>query len=635
MQPKETPEIAVSSESLEKIGDKIDNNKSNELKSASKATLQTETSAIEESQAENLVVSKNESVNQLSKQSVKGKAEELVVPNLSQDTKKPSEVPLIEKSIKSDTNTEENLQLHDVTRKIQNLSSSPLIRQLTQETLQAPTSLLTEEPKQENLAKEKKTEDLTSLADNKKSNLEKEQTTEDNKTIHIQETTDISKIEASSNKDEDIKSSNIQPELEHSELTFENKEKLGSNRGVELKTEEIASIQLQITKDSLEGSQEFDEKTVKQDLVDSQSNESSDSKISEKDSQGRGDVVISEVPKTMESSNQDNIEAETAKSSPPKEHDAKSTDNLNSKPQRKRRWGSTAKSTVEETAIKGISSDSLKELIPEIEETSPTTTKVSNSESSKSLSNTSSNQTVAVPQKRDIKVVRKSIPNEEVVDTSKEVLSQSETATEPLFERTSQDQENKPEENVIKAPSPAQNPPSNIVFITNLVRPFTLLQLKDVLGKTGKIIEEQFWIDKIKSKCYTSYETVEEAVATREALHGQRWPASNPKLLNVDFATKEDLEFQLDIEKGFKSSQPRYEANNAKYDIVINKGKDTREVRERIENNENDKRDRPVREWDRAKLTKNDSSDQKSPTRKRQRSETPDKERKKKGLSPL
>lgn len=50
---------------------------------------------------------------------------------------------------------------------------------------------------------------------------------------------------------------------------------------------------------------------------------------------------------------------------------------------------------------------------------------------------------------------------------------------------------------------------SNILFITNLVRPFTVLQLKGLLARTGKIVENGFWIDKIKSKCYVKYETEE------------------------------------------------------------------------------------------------------------------------------
>lgn len=58
-------------------------------------------------------------------------------------------------------------------------------------------------------------------------------------------------------------------------------------------------------------------------------------------------------------------------------------------------------------------------------------------------------------------------------------------------------------------PSPAKNPVSNVLFITNLVRPFTVKQLKELLERTGKIKDDGFWTDRIKSKCYVQYHTRE------------------------------------------------------------------------------------------------------------------------------
>lgn len=58
-------------------------------------------------------------------------------------------------------------------------------------------------------------------------------------------------------------------------------------------------------------------------------------------------------------------------------------------------------------------------------------------------------------------------------------------------------------------PSPAKNPISDILFITNLVRPFTIKQLKELLERTGTIKENGFWTDHIKSKCYVQYESSE------------------------------------------------------------------------------------------------------------------------------
>ena len=42
----------------------------------------------------------------------------------------------------------------------------------------------------------------------------------------------------------------------------------------------------------------------------------------------------------------------------------------------------------------------------------------------------------------------------------------------------------------------------------------------------------------ILMKYYFQYETEDQALETRMALHGVRWPVSNPKNLFVDFSTE-------------------------------------------------------------------------------------------------
>ena len=88
-------------------------------------------------------------------------------------------------------------------------------------------------------------------------------------------------------------------------------------------------------------------------------------------------------------------------------------------------------------------------------------------------------------------------------------------------------------------------------------------------------MSDGFWIDKIKSHClatvsmiclyallfhseclkviyvsliaiifaiiFYQYETEDDAKATRQALHGTRWPSSNPKILRVDFSNDEEV----------------------------------------------------------------------------------------------
>ena len=55
-----------------------------------------------------------------------------------------------------------------------------------------------------------------------------------------------------------------------------------------------------------------------------------------------------------------------------------------------------------------------------------------------------------------------------------------------------------------RSPSPAKNEPSRILNVRNLVRPFTLRQLREFLSKAGTVVEEGFWIDRIKSRCYVT-----------------------------------------------------------------------------------------------------------------------------------
>uniref|UniRef100_A0A0A9ZBN2 Apoptotic chromatin condensation inducer in the nucleus n=1 Tax=Lygus hesperus TaxID=30085 RepID=A0A0A9ZBN2_LYGHE len=90
--------------------------------------------------------------------------------------------------------------------------------------------------------------------------------------------------------------------------------------------------------------------------------------------------------------------------------------------------------------------------------------------------------------------------------------------------------------------SPPTKKASCILFITNLVRPFTIGQLKELLNRTGTISPNGFYIDKIKSKCFVKYNDVEMAIETRHALHGVRWPVTNPRTLRVEFSTDEAME---------------------------------------------------------------------------------------------
>jgi len=104
-----------------------------------------------------------------------------------------------------------------------------------------------------------------------------------------------------------------------------------------------------------------------------------------------------------------------------------------------------------------------------------------------------------------------------------------------------------------RSPSPPKNDLSVYLHIENLVRPFTIGQLKGLVGKTGVISEDGFWINNIKSHCYVQLSSEEEATATREAMHGLKWPSGNPKNLKVDFAVLDKMFKETDGLLGEKS----------------------------------------------------------------------------------
>ncbi|XP_035210213.1 apoptotic chromatin condensation inducer in the nucleus-like isoform X2 [Stegodyphus dumicola] len=146
---------------------------------------------------------------------------------------------------------------------------------------------------------------------------------------------------------------------------------------------------------------------------------------------------------------------------------------------------------------------------------------------------------------------------------------------------------------------------SRIIFIQNLVRPFTLHQLKELLKQSGNIIEEHFWIDKIKSKCFVMYETKEEAIKARNALNGTRWPVSNPKILSVDFATEDDIESHKRGSEPPKTVPEPTNQNIETYEVrnVHPAEEHRKKERDRKKERERSKTRMPVREWDKDKIS--------------------------------
>lgn len=226
---------------------------------------------------------------------------------------------------------------------------------------------------------------------------------------------------------------------------------------------------------------------------------------------------------------------------------------------RKRRWGSTA---AKNTTV-AVDSDSLKKLIPAltvdaIDVADKLDYDEDNGGDDEMMDRTPDSVGDGNKKGRTVKldsakkVVLTNKPSEPVViDVDKD--SAALTAKKPrvsisLDEPDDFDMKNERE----RSPSPPKNKPSVYLCIKNLVRPFTIGQLKSLIGKTGDLAEEGFWINSIKSISFVKFVNKEGAEATREALHGLRWPSGNPKVLNVDFALEDKIFSQTDGKLGEK-----------------------------------------------------------------------------------
>ncbi|XP_071732297.1 uncharacterized protein [Rutidosis leptorrhynchoides] len=98
-----------------------------------------------------------------------------------------------------------------------------------------------------------------------------------------------------------------------------------------------------------------------------------------------------------------------------------------------------------------------------------------------------------------------------------------------------------PKERVVP---PSSKPPTTSLRIDRFVRPFTLKAAQELLGKTGTIVS--FWMDNIKTHCYVTYSSVEEAVATRNAVYNLQWPVYGGLLLIAEFVDPAEVKSRTD-----------------------------------------------------------------------------------------
>ncbi|KAF8698617.1 hypothetical protein HU200_034861 [Digitaria exilis] len=91
---------------------------------------------------------------------------------------------------------------------------------------------------------------------------------------------------------------------------------------------------------------------------------------------------------------------------------------------------------------------------------------------------------------------------------------------------------------------PSQKPATTSLRIDRFVRPFTLKAVQELLGKTGAV--QNFWMDHIKTHCYVTFSSVDEAVATRDAVYNLQWPPNNGNKLIAEFVDPQEVKLKVD-----------------------------------------------------------------------------------------
>ncbi|KAF3668983.1 putative 60S ribosomal protein L30-like [Capsicum annuum] len=140
---------------------------------------------------------------------------------------------------------------------------------------------------------------------------------------------------------------------------------------------------------------------------------------------------------------------------------------------------------------------------------------------------------------RNTEILRTAEPQNSSIALSENV---EETALiKPVLGRTdSTVSEDAPKERVVPKSSKAA---TNSLKIENFVRPFTLKAVQELLARTGEVCS--FWMDQIKTHCYVTYSSVEEAIETRNAVYNLQWPPKGGRLLVTDFVDPQQVQTRM------------------------------------------------------------------------------------------
>ncbi|KAH9295254.1 hypothetical protein KI387_038842, partial [Taxus chinensis] len=92
---------------------------------------------------------------------------------------------------------------------------------------------------------------------------------------------------------------------------------------------------------------------------------------------------------------------------------------------------------------------------------------------------------------------------------------------------------------------PSQKPPTNSLRIDKFLRPFTLKAVRELLANTGTVTS--FWMDHIKTHCYVTYSSIEEAIATRNALYNLQWPRNGGRQLIAEHVSSDEVKDKVEV----------------------------------------------------------------------------------------
>ncbi|XP_077224056.1 SAP domain-containing protein isoform X2 [Tasmannia lanceolata] len=140
-------------------------------------------------------------------------------------------------------------------------------------------------------------------------------------------------------------------------------------------------------------------------------------------------------------------------------------------------------------------------------------------------------ETLKVPEPQASNLTPSSTPKDAFQSTPKRIFNRSDSVLSG----------DTPKERVVP---PSQKTATTSLRIDRFLRPFTLKAVQELLAKTGTVCN--FWMDHIKTHCYVTFSSMEEAVETRNALYNLQWPLNGGRLLTAEFVDPQEVKIRVE-----------------------------------------------------------------------------------------